>query len=205
MFLFLYKGSKKSPIDTLRKTMGDFMLAFRQAYNLYVFSHGVGLIHSRVVADLAGLPDTGSVKDAFFMRVGQAFGGEPTQTIDCALQVALIRISCGDDEVKVFARNLRVPGDSTVDERFHLGVHRVKVDRRGQNDYIGLDHFIQDFRHVVLLDTLVSAGTGFAAGTVSDLSVAQKYFFRVMTRLARPPQEFPAEGVGIASLSGTGG
>ncbi len=63
----------------------------------------------------------------------------------------------------------------SVDQSLYLGLQSIEVDRRCNNDHIGADHPVEDFRHIILLDAAAAITlTGVTGGTVIYCLVAYR-------------------------------
>lgn len=90
----------------------------------------------------------------------------------------------GDDVVKFFVLDFQPAGNGAVDNCFQLRINGVEIDGAGQHQYIGVDHFLQDLRHVVLVHTFAAVVTAVVAGgTGMDFLIFYTDFFYLVARL----------------------
>ena len=151
--------------------------------------------------DFSLLPYAGSVNDSSFTRTRKAVFGESSESADRTLRRGLACIGSRHDEVEIFVFQLGVARDRTVDQRFHLRVHRAEIDGRCQNDYVGCHHIFEYLRHIVLLNTPVRTRAAPASCAVTDGMITEEYLFGIISRFPRTADELIAERVGITALS----
>lgn len=169
------------------------------------FSQLISFIHGCGLFDLADFPDAYAIDDPLFFSAGQA-GGETAKTFDGPLHSANIGIRRSDDEIEFFIADLRIAGASAIDQSLHLRIHGIEIDRSGQNDDIGIDHPLQQIRHIVML------GTGFAlfradaaACAVINLPVTEKNLLYAVAGSLDTGNKTVAQAVRIAAAARTGG
>ena len=131
---------------------------------------------------------------------------QAAQAVHRALERGLIL--CGsDDKVKRLARQTLVviARHCPVDQRLHLRVHLVEVDRCGQHDYVRCCHFIQNLCNVILLHILTGLLAGVARRAEAHLFAVQAHHFHHVSAFFCAARELCAQGLRIAALARAGG
>ena len=139
-----------------------------------VFAHFISLLHGRRAFDVANLPGTGTVDDAFFPGIGETVLRESAKTVQRFFHIGVAGVGGGNNEIKVFAADFFVTGYRAVNQGFHLSVHTVKIDRRCHDNDVGTYHLVENFGHVVFDDAFVGGvanAAAFAIGYVFILSL----------------------------------
>ena len=148
-------------------------------------------------------PDTHAVEDTLLERPVQAIECKAAKALHGLFQIGALRVGGGYNVIKFFVRHLCITGNRPVDQGFHLAVHGVEIDRCGQDDYIGSHHFVEDFRHVVLLHASVCTVADTAACAVMDVFVTKEDLFHRMAGLRGAAQEGVAQDIRVTALAGT--
>ncbi len=164
----------------------------------------VRLLHCGSGADVAFFPCSGPVDDAPLLRAVQT-GEKAPETLDGPLQRPLVAVGGGHDEEKRLVPDFGIAGHRPVDQRLHLGGHRVEIHRRRHDDHVGGDHLVQNVRHVVFPHADAALLTGLAAEAIADRPVPQENLLRPVAGFLRAQQELVAQQIGIAALSWAGG
>ena len=162
----------------------------------------VGFAHGRFAGYLSRVPDACAVDDASDGRAVQTVE-KALKRVDRAQHLPAVVFGSRYDEPELFVFQFGVTSATAVDERLHLGAHRVEVDGRGHDDNICRDHLFDDFGGIVLLRTGFSVQTACpASGAVADVLVAQEDLFGVVSRIGGSAQKFVAQSVRVAAPAG---
>ena len=99
----------------------------------------------------------------------------------------------GGDVVEFLVFDLKPPCHGTVDHCLQLGTDGVEVYRTCQHNDIGIDHLLQDFCHIILVDAGSAVGAAVvAAGTGSHLFLSDPDLFCFVPGILRSTQKFIA-------------
>ena len=158
----------------------------------------------RMSRDFARVPHARAEYGRTEVRLLQAVE-EPLEGVCRAEHLLPLLLGGREQEVKLLAADLRVTCAAAVDQGFHLGRHRVEIDRRGHRDHVGPHHLVDDLRRVVPLRAGFAVAAACAASrAVADGPVAQENLLRVVARLGGSAQELVAEPVGVAAPARAG-
>ena len=110
-------------------------------------------------------------------------GREAPELFDHPIHGTGRAIGCCHDEVELLAVHSRVPRQATVDERLHLGAHRVKIHRGRHDDHVGIDHPLKDLGRIILLRARTGvAVTVTARDAVMELPIGESDGFNFVSR-----------------------
>lgn len=143
--------------------------------------------------------DIGDAEHALF-NGAIATRHKATERFDGALEVRRFIIGHGHDVVEGFIDNAWINHDRTVNEGFELGAHGVEVDRRPEDNHIGLKHLFNHATRTILLGAEARlAGVARTAG--GDLLACEGELFHPMPRFTSACHEVIAEGFGVGTLT----
>ena len=160
-------------------------------------------LYRRGAENVPLFPGAHAVEDTLLDRPVQAIECKAAKALHGLFQIGALRVGGGHNVIKFFVRHLCITGNRPVDQGFHLAVHGVEIDRCGQDDYIGSHHFVEDFRHVVLLHASVCTVADTAACAVMDVFVTKEDLFHRMAGLRGAAQEGVAQDIRVTALAGT--
>jgi len=161
-------------------------------------------LHSFIALNITKLPCASAINYAFDSRVRQTIR-KTAESIYSPFH-CLLFLGGGSDKVKILAAYLYlcvVPGQCTVNQCFHLTVHRVVIYRSSHHNYICLYHLVKNNAHVILLNANAVFLTGITCFAKADLIIAYIDFLSSMSGLNRAFYELIAKSIRIAALSRT--
>ena len=143
--------------------------------------------------------DIGDAGHAFF-NGAIATRHKAAERFDGALEVRRFIIGHGHDVVEGFIDNAWINHDRTVNEGFELGAHGVEVDRRPEDNHIGLKHLFNHATRTILLGAETRlAGVARTAG--GDLLACEGELFHKVPRFTSACYEVIAKGFGVGTLT----
>ena len=114
-----------------------------------------------------------------------------------------VRRAAGDDKIEGLSIQLLEESVAPVNHRFHLRGHGVKVDGRDQNDDVRRQHFLPDFRHIVLPHALSAiAVAAVAPKTPGDFLARNPDFLHIAPGFLRTVGKFFTQNCGVPVPAG---
>lgn len=138
------------------------------------------------------------------MRIGQAVFGKAAEGFQRLFHIGTVAVCRGNNKVKVFARDFFISGNRTVNQRLHLTVHAVKINRGCHNDNVSLYHLVQNFGHIVVKNAFMRRIANAAAVAIADFPVVNENLFNLMPGLNGAFDKLVTERVGISAFAEAG-
>ncbi len=162
----------------------------------------VGFRHCGRAADFVGLHCAYAQYDAALRCVRDA-AGKAAQGCQHRFGKSRVRRAAGDDKIEGLPIQLLEESVAPVNHRFHLRGHGVKVDGRDQNDDVRRQHFLPDFRHIVLQHALSAvAVAAVAPKTPGDFLARNPDFLHIAPGFLRAAGKFFTQNCGVPVPAG---